>query len=59
MIEAEAWELCFQLEDICKLVQLHTHTHTVQRQPYLGHPQLTSRACLRRDRGTSEAVWQI
>lgn len=57
MIKIQRKTLPFNYEDICKLTQLHTHT--VLRQLCLGQPQRTSRACLRRDRGASEAAWQI
>lgn len=38
---------------------LHRCTAAVQRRRFLGPTRPTSRACLRRDRGASETVWQI
>lgn len=39
--------------------QLRIHTDATQWRSFLGPTQQTSRACLRRDSGASEAAWQI
>lgn len=39
--------------------QLLRRTAAAQWRPFLGSTQQTNRACLRRDRGTSETAWQI
>lgn len=64
MTDAELCKPDFQLgrfvnQCSCTLTHKHMHAHFVQRQPCLGQTQRTSRACLRRDRGASEAPWQI
>lgn len=48
----------------CERLQLagyleHSRAASAKWRPFLGSTRQTNRACLRRDRGTSETAWQI